>query len=188
MKIAEHSRTGPGWAADERAWAEIEHLPIFTANTLVERLDFPVSRARKYLSRWHEEGRITSCGTLKDGKTLTYRVAPEPSTAPLEKSTTLSTPQAIWTAIRLLRRFTATDIQFAIANVRPDLELKEVQTYCQFLFKAGFLRALKKATMRSEAIYALARDTGPLAPYQKRVRVLIDPNEGCVAWVPEVEA
>jgi len=187
MNVSEHSRTGPGWEADEKAWAEVERLPIFTATTLVERLDFPVSRARKYMKRWHEEGRIASCGTLKDGKTLTYRVAPVPSDGP-QKSAITTTPQAIWTAIRLLRRFTATDILFAIAAARPDLELKEVQTYCQFLFKAGFLRALKKATMHSEAIYALARDTGPLAPYQKRVRVLIDPNEGCVAWVPEVSA
>jgi len=188
MNVSEHSRTRAGWAADEKAWSEVEHLTTFSAATLIERLNFPASRAQKYLRRWNEEGRTVCCGTLDDGKTLLYRVAPEPPAALSQGAKPATTSQAIWTAIRHLRRFTSTDILFAIGTIRPDLEAKEVQAYCQFLFKAGFLRVLKKATMRTEAIYAIARDTGPLAPYQKRVRVLIDPNEGCIAWVPEVPA
>ena len=184
MSVSEFTRTGPGWQADQAAWAEIEHLDSFTAPLLAERLGCPLARAQGYLKRWRAEGRVTCSGPGSDGRTLHYHVAPNP----ISDLTGCSTSQAMWTAMRLLRRFSPTDVLFSVSAARPDISLKEVQSYCQFLAKANVLRVLKKAGFGArEASYAVARNSGPLAPYQKRVRVLIDPNEGQIIWTPEVE-
>ena len=56
----------------------------------------------------------------------------------------------------------------------------DAAAYCRALLAAGYLRVSVKASPKSarEAIYRLARDTGPRPPREKRVRAVVDANTG----------
>ena len=64
------------------------------------------------------------------------------------------------------------------------VSLKDAHIYCQLLLKAEYLRVQQKAVPgRREASYRLIRNTGPLPPMERRVRAVIDQNEGKVTYL-----
>lgn len=99
-----------------------------------------------------------------------------------------SSPEAaLWTAMRTMRRFEPIDLITALKASDADVDLDAAKRYCNILLKARYLRCISKAvTGRRDARYTLTIDSGPLPPVQRRMTVLVDPNEERVAWVPAV--
>lgn len=98
-----------------------------------------------------------------------------------------SVEAALWTAMRTQRRFEPIDLVASLAASDASIDLQKARSYCQTLLKARYLRCVRPAIHgKSEASYHLLIDSGPIAPFMKRLSVLVDPNEERVSWVPEV--
>lgn len=93
--------------------------------------------------------------------------------------------QRMWSAMKVLKRFTFRDLSLAASVGHAD-----AHDYCCLLRSAKYLKVLEpaKPTCNPE-VYALDRtkDTGPLAPTIKRGDIIYDRNLGKVVW-PESEA
>ncbi len=86
----------------------------------------------------------------------------------------------MWHAARRLRTFSPTDLAAHANTETVAVSQADAAAYCRALLAAGYLRVSVKASPKSarEAIYRLARDTGPRPPREKRVRAVVDANTG----------
>ena len=90
----------------------------------------------------------------------------------------------LWRAMTLLKEFCPTDLMAMSCTDLVPVSLKDAHIYCQLLLKAEYLRVQQKAVPgRREASYRLIRNTGPLPPMERRVRAVIDQNEGKVTYL-----
>lgn len=171
----------------EAAWIAARKLDEFTAGQLAAALEVGDETARRRINQWRDEG---ACELVRvEGRQQVFRLTEAAPEHQPVRGAPRSDEDALWTAMRLLRRFDPNDLVASTTAARPGMSMQIARTYCQFLAKAGYLRCLAPAVMgKREASYALARNTGPLAPRPRRIRVLVDPNEGGIAWTPEVEA
>lgn len=94
----------------------------------------------------------------------------------------LSTQDAMWKAIRVLRMFDWTDIAAAVGNDAAQVPAQTVKAYIKHLHGAGYLRKVIADRPGTPATWRLLnnRDTGPRAPMIQRTKVVFDPNEGRV--------
>ncbi|WP_028008666.1 hypothetical protein [Solimonas flava] len=92
--------------------------------------------------------------------------------------------QRIWMQMRILKSFTALELQRA-ASTRTPAGLEEVKTYCLFLTRAGYLRRETVKTARGRHLrYHIvpALYSGPRAPQIQNIKQVYDPNLGRVVW------
>ena len=93
----------------------------------------------------------------------------------------------MWTAMRGLKAFSPTDLAAHANTDTVAVGLDDAQSYCRALLAAGHLSVARKAVPGcKEAIYRLARNTGPRAPREKRVRAVIDDNTDAVVVISGV--
>jgi len=89
----------------------------------------------------------------------------------------------IWRSMRMMRRFTIGDLCATAAASNHN-----VRTYLGALVRGGYVRKLKrevpKRGLEGHAIFALIKDTGPMAPKRAKDGSIFDPN---VAGQEEVE-
>ncbi len=96
-----------------------------------------------------------------------------------------STEGAIWSAIRIKRRFRPLELHQALLPTLPDLSLNEVTRYCRTLTKAGYIKPPKPTKkITRETPFNLVNNTGPLPPQSQRVTVIVDPNEDRISYSP----
>ena len=96
-----------------------------------------------------------------------------------------STAGAIWSAIRIKRRFRPAELHKALLPTCPDLTTDEVTRYCRTLNKAGYIKPPKPTKkITRETPFLLVNNTGPLPPQSQRVTVIIDPNEDKISYSP----
>jgi hypothetical protein len=87
----------------------------------------------------------------------------------------------MWRSMRMLAQFSPRDIAAYSCTDAVSVTEATARSYCSMLFRARFLRVVRKAVPgRSQAIYRLARNTGPQPPMIQRVRQVFDPNTGTV--------
>jgi hypothetical protein len=86
----------------------------------------------------------------------------------------------MWHAARRLRTFGPTDLSAHATTDLIAVSVAEAAAYCRALLAAGYLRVSRKASPKNarEALYTLARDTGPRPPRENRVRAVVDANTG----------
>lgn len=164
--------------------AAIRARASFTRADLVNDTGYSDGVVGEQVRRMKARGELEVIGVDEGREVLRVK----PKIPQIAASGAASIEAALWDAMRTLRRFSPTDLQFALHVARPDLTLTDARKYCQALTRAKYLRCVTKATASQEASYWLVNDTGPAAPYLKRLTVLVDPNEGAVAWTPEVPA
>lgn len=85
--------------------------------------------------------------------------------------------QAIWTAMRILRRFSLPSLLQSCPSPQP--KEATVKSYVARLVGAGYLRpriVSKGRYGRGQSVYELVRDTGPLAPAITREKRVVDRN------------
>ncbi len=93
----------------------------------------------------------------------------------------------IWTAMRGLKSFSPTELAAHANTDTVAVGIDAAQAYCRALLASGHLTVARKAQPgRKEAIYRLARNTGPRAPREKRVRAVIDDNTDAVVVISGV--
>lgn len=96
-------------------------------------------------------------------------------------STTSTAPalQRVWQSMRIMRRFTIGDLM-----TTSEAGKTAVEKYVAALRKAGYLRLVHNRVngrAGSRDVFALARDTGPLAPIRRKDNTgVFDPNTDLV--------
>ncbi|KAA6405779.1 hypothetical protein [Candidatus Tokpelaia sp.] len=91
--------------------------------------------------------------------------------------------QRIWRAIRLIRRFTVSDLAILACTGEEATPYDNIQAYIRKLAGSGYLTELPQRqagqaeTSNGFKIYRLIKDTGPRAPVWSKGR-LVDLNEG----------
>lgn len=130
--------------------------------------------ARKMVRGWNKAGKLD---VLKSGHRVRtiYKVRDDARVRPAPARR--SPEQCMWIGMRLLKSFTPRDLAAQASTEATEVTLEAAQAYCRALMAAGFLSVARKAVPgKSEAIYRLARNTGPRPPREKRVRAVVDDN------------
>ena len=157
----------------------------FTAHDLSASQTIPMKVAYGIIADWIDQGVIETCGKNLKARKL-YRVKQEaaPKLFEVSDGQTGDPLQNMWSAMRLVERFTHLDIQMYSNNSRAAVTVEDARGYCQRLATAGYLRVARKAgKMNPYALYQLIRNTGPLPPKLARKTVLHDPNNDEVTHV-----
>lgn len=172
MKVADQERV---------AWTAACQLKSFTVYGLSAQTGVRVDVLKKAVPTWARDGRIEVVGhrglRRKLWRAVRGKAMPKPSADPA---------QNMWRTMRHLNSFTPIDVQMHSNTDDARVAAEDAQAFCRQLLRAGYLRVLRKAKPGvAPAMYALVRNTGPIAPVERRVRAIWDPNTKSYAYVPE---
>jgi len=172
LSVADHER---------RAWSVACSMGTFTVYSLSARAQVRVDVVRRLVPAWGREGRAV-CEGKGARRRHVWRVVGGRRMPALTHNPT----ENMWRTMRHLSDFTAADIQMHACTPDVPVTGDDAHAYCRMLMRAGYLRVLRPAQPgRAPALYALARNTGPRAPVERRVRAVWDPNTRTYPHVPE---
>ncbi|MEL6586790.1 MAG: hypothetical protein AAFQ50_09025 [Pseudomonadota bacterium] len=169
--------------------------PLTTAQ-IVEVTDMSRASVQWVLRSWREADYITASGA---GNQVTYEMRLEYlelTQAPVPDRKMWRTPnedaaQHLWNGARQLKVGWSGGELRAHSPIADQITDDQVRNFINLLMRSGYLKVLSKARSRSgrstPARYRLIRDTGPLPPQEKRMRVTYDPNLADITHVPEVQ-
>lgn len=170
--------------------ASAERLGTFDARELAAAAEVGYETATTWIRRWRRSGQIEELGKGAAG-TQRYRLIGIEPPGVATARRIAATPQGnMWRTIRKLRHgFKPTDIAAQSCTPEAPVSQADATAYCQMLTRADYLRVVRKAQPGvREAVYRLARDTGPKPPRERRLRVVWDDNEGRITHLPGGEA
>lgn len=169
----------------EAAWGRAVCLPQFGYAEISCEMGINPKQATRIVRAWQSQGRLIR---VQVGHGLRTLWKADPAFVPVAVKPSRSPEQNLWTAMRQMKSFAPTGLLASGATTEEvEVTLEMAQGYCRALLAAGFLTVSRKAVPgRTEAIYRLARNTGPHAPREKRVRAVIDDNTEVVVVIGEV--
>ncbi|MFN3575401.1 MAG: hypothetical protein ACK4TJ_00215 [Tabrizicola sp.] len=169
------ARHSAGTSTRDAAFAFAATLPSFGYAEISLKMSISEDHARKIVRAWRRDGLLEEVRSGHRIRSL-WRVRPEaqPQVAPA----TRSPEQNMWTAMRQLGGgFTPRDLAVHATTDATAVTVEMAQDYCRALLGAGYLAVTRKAVPgQRPAIYRLARNTGPRAPRERRVRAVVDDN------------
>lgn len=166
---------------ERRAWTTACSMGSFTVYSLSARAQVRVELVRRLVPAWGREGRAV-CEGKGARRRHVWRIVGGRSLPVL----TNNAIENMWRTMRHLSDFTPADIQMHACTPDAPVSAEDAQAYCRAMMRAGYLRVLRPAQPgRAPALYKLARNTGPRAPVERRVRAIWDPNTRAYAHVPE---
>lgn len=173
-------------ATAQLAWNIATRLERFTFFDISAEMHIDVKRAAEFVRGWVQRGAVEYVGKL--GNRKSYRVIqpnmpgmPRPDGSLIRRETA---PGNMWRAMRGLRVFTPTDVAAHANTPTCHVTTEAAQAYCQMLSRAQYLKVERKAVPgRREAAYRLLKNTGPVAPRERRVRAVFDENVGEYTYV-----
>lgn len=156
------------------AWAIACRHEQFGYAEIATGLHIGPKRAMAIVGQWEREGAIQP---VPDAHSRRLMFVADRDYVRLDKRAR-SPEDNLWLAMRRLRNFSPTDLAAHANTETVEVPVQKASDYCRALLAAGYLRVTRRAApaMKREAIYALARDTGPRPPREKRVRAVYDPN------------
>ena len=163
-----------------RGWALMQRLGRFGYGEVQVELSISDAAARRLVRDCLADGRIEVLCGGNGSRRKTFTLT-EPHRPPADRST--AQQAQLWRAARGLKVFTPTDL---VAHCTPEVAAgrDEASLYCQSLLRAGYLTVVQTAIPgRRDARYRLVRDSGPLAPRERRVRAVWDENLGELVYV-----
>lgn len=161
------------------AWTHAQNLDEFGAADLSAAVGCGLETIQSIIKGWLVDRLVIEtqrrCGPVRQ----MVKVNPDWK-AEAPKTVGRTAPENMWHAARRLRTFSPTDLAAHANTETVAVSQAEAAAYCRALLAAGYLRVSVKASPKSarEAIYRLARDTGPRPPREKRVRAVVDANTG----------
>ncbi|UWQ34595.1 hypothetical protein K3555_08965 [Leisingera sp. M527] len=184
------ARSGPGITelaepstpTEMRVWDYVSARQFFTLEGVREALPASSANERDRFFR-----RLKRAGQMKiwarDGNKTFWTVKSYSEFRQAVADHNNSNEGAIWIALRLMEFGTPRDILAAAHPARPELNQKIVTGYLKDLLQAGYLRLQRgQQKLRPDTQVYLARDTGPIAPMKRSVRVMIDENLDKITW------
>lgn len=173
-------------AVADAAWAVALRMTAFGYGEIEAELKISARQAVRIVRGWLDEGLLVAVQSGPGLRSL-WKAAPNAARPPRPKARTAE--DNMWTAMRGLKSFTPTDLAAHSASPALPVDADAAQAYCRSLLAAGYLGVMRKAEPgRREAIYRLARNTGPKPPREKRVRAVIDDNTNAIVVIGQVSS
>lgn len=156
------------------AWGVACRFEQFGYAEISAELHIAMDRASAIVTQWEREGAIQRVIDVPGSRRM-FR-ADRDFVRPDKRAR--SPEDNLWLAMRKLRSFSPSTLAAHANTPTVNVDLQKAAAYCRALLDAGYLRVSRRAApaLKREAIYALARDTGPRPPKEKRVRAVYDPN------------
>jgi hypothetical protein len=168
----------------DAAWAIAQRMTAFGYGEIEAELKIGAKQAMRIVRGWDAAGLLSPVQSGPGLRKL-WRVTPEAVRPQATKGRTAE--DNLWTAMRGLKSFTPTDLCAHSTSHELVVTVDEATSYCRALCAAGYLGVARKAEPgRREAIYRLARNTGPKPPREKRVRAVIDDNTKDIVVIGQV--
>jgi len=163
------------------AWAHALTLDIFGYAEIARAMKIGHDAATRIVRSWAAEGVLD---LVQSGHRLRKLWRVRPGRRPALPAETRSAQQNMWTAMRGLQSFTATDIAAHASTAAVAVLPGDAAAYCRALLASGYLRVARKAASGGrEAILRLAQNSGPRPPVERRVRAVVDGNTGAVTLI-----
>lgn len=178
----------------EKTWAAIRELRTFTVPDIEHRTRVAEKVIRRYVRCLHAGGYIEIQKEQEQGRhgkfaATTWRLIKDtgieaPRLRPNgEEHTDGRGVEQIWRTIRILGRFTPTDVLIQGSTEECQLKRRHVNEYLSTLHKAGYLLCLESARGKCTHYRLVAgKHTGPKPPEIRFRRALYDPNLGKTVW------
>lgn len=90
--------------------------------------------------------------------------------------------QQLWRAMRSARTFTHGELAYIASTDTCVVSEVDAKSYVLLLARAGYLTVIEKGNPRHQAVYRLAKNTGPKPPQIQRFKQVWDPNLKQVMW------
>lgn len=163
-----------GQSTTDAAFAYAASLPEFGYSDIQRQMGLSIDWVRKMVRGWKTRGLLDEVRSGHRIRTI-WKVRPQHRLALAAKAR--SPEQNMWTAIRQMKSFSPRELAGHATTEETEVTLEAAQDYCRALLGAGYLTVARKAVPgKALAIYRLAKNTGPRAPREKRVRALVDAN------------
>lgn len=172
----------PRGPEEQAIWKYISERTYFTSDDVASICASETIRAR-FLARLKQAGIVRVWGRSQRKTFLTVKTQEEARKDAEGKRQTKE--GAIWSAIRLQRRFRPVDLFAALSPARPDISQVYIRDYCKTLRLAGYLRtAARTRVLKNDTPLVLTKNTGPLPPKKRSMTVVIDSNEDKIVYAP----
>lgn len=165
-----------------QAWQAAQGRPRWTYDEIVAATGLTYGQVQKLVARWGEAGAVRAVSVRPDRRTEFAVTDPE---AFADAAVTEAAPRVqsdvgnMWTAMRAMATFSPVDLAAQASTEEIEVTLVRARDYCGVLLRHGYLKVVRKAVPGvREPIYRLIRNTGPVAPREKRVTVIEDINVG----------
>lgn len=163
------------------AWAHAMTLETFGYAEIARAMKIGHDAATRIVRSWAADGALEP---VQSGHRLRNLWRVRPGHRPVLPAEPRSAPQNMWTAMRGLQSFTATDIAAHASTAAVAVGPGDAAAFCRALLAAGYLRVARKAaTGGRETIFRLVCNTGPRPPVERRVRAVVDGNTGAVTLI-----
>jgi len=97
--------------------------------------------------------------------------------------------EQMWRAMKMMGKFTPRDLAVTASTEDAAVSEDDAKSYVKHLFAAGYLAVLRAGKPpRTQGLYRLVKNTGPLPPMVTRAKIVWDPNLGRIAWHEAVDA
>ncbi len=162
-------------AVEAAAWAVALRTEAFGYGEISSGVKISTTYAEAIVKGWVKEGSIKPA-ELGSRKRKMWRADRDFVRDP--EARTRSAEENMWVVMRKLPSFAPTDIAVHAHTETAPVDAVRASAYCRGLLSVGYLRVTLKASpaIQREARYALARNTGPFAPVERRVAAIVDPN------------
>ena len=165
-------------------WAQVSGLVTFGYAEIAAGQKISHQQAACIVRDWVQAGMVAPLEREPNGTKL-WKVTE--ASEHRVRASTRSREDNIWTAMRGLKSFGPTELAAHANTDTVAVAVDEAQAYCRALLASGHLSVARKAIPGiKEAIYRIARNTGPRAPREKRVRAVIDDNTNAVVVISGV--
>ena len=158
----------------DAAWAVALRYETFGYAEVSADLRIGMKKAAQIVRGWEADGAVIVVSTASHGPgRKKFRADRDFVRLPGRTA-----EENLWAAMRRLRSFTPSTISAHATTEQIAVPPEAAAAYCRTLLAADYLTVTRRAApaMKREAIYRLARETGPKAPVPARVRALRDPN------------
>lgn len=173
----------PSTDTERKIWSFISGRAYFTTEDVAAAFPTDPIMVSGFVRRLQAGKVVRFWGTEKGRKLYTTNDPKSARNAARDLRRTVE--GAIWTAIRIKRRFRPTDLYSALLQSRDDITQEGITRYCRTLVQASFVKPPKPCKrVTKDTPLALVHDAGPLPPQTRRVTVIIDPNEEKIVYSP----
>lgn len=166
----------------DAAWAVAQRRGVFGYAEIAVEAGLSERTVERILRQWQAAG-VARVAARRDGvRRKLFELTP--GTDRPDRPRGRTPEDNLWFAMRKLRSFTPSELALAATTDGIPVTTETAAAYCRALLASDHLSVARKATPgKREAIYRLVRETGPKPPRERRVRAIVDDNDGLTVLI-----
>lgn len=173
----------PETKAEREIWAFMTEHRRFAYDDIAAATSTTIKGREDFYKKLRDLGILKRCG--QEGHRHMFTVMSTEDTVKFAAKKRCTDQAALWASMRIMGVFSPDDLELTLSARTPKIERTEIVKYCSQLLSAGYLVVVQKANHKSKrpARYRLAKNTGPLPPQMRQLRVMVDQNEERASWI-----